>query len=72
VEVRHGLTTPNRQLPKSPSQCGTRGYRAFGLYRKPRPQSNFAPGARMLADPDDPAVTGGGSDGYNQLLRQEP
>jgi len=39
---------------------------------EPRRQSNFASRARMPVDSDDPAVTGGGSEGYNQLLRQEP
>ena len=36
-----------------------------------RPQSNSAPRARMPVDSDDPALTGGGSLGYNELLQQE-
>jgi len=38
---------------------------------EPRPQSNSAPRARMPVDSDDPAFTGGGSIGYNELLQQE-
>src|SRR5262245_49576302 len=38
---------------------------------EPRPQSNSAPRARMPVDSDDPAFTGGGSTGYNELLQQE-
>jgi hypothetical protein len=39
---------------------------------EPRRQSNFAPHIYMPADSDDPAITGGGSAGYNELLREEP
>ena len=45
------------------------GLDAFAMER--RPQSNSAPRARMPVDSDDPALTGGGSIGYNELLRQE-
>jgi hypothetical protein len=38
---------------------------------EPRPQLNSAPRARMPVDSDDPTVTGGGSIGYNELLKQE-
>jgi len=38
---------------------------------EPRLQSNSAPRARMPVDSDDPALTGGGSTGYNELLQQE-
>ena len=34
---------------------------------EPRRQSHFAPRVRTPVDSDDPAVTGGGSDGYNRL-----
>ena len=46
------------------------GLDAFAM--EPRRQSHFAPRVRTPVDSDDPAVTGGGSDGYNQLLREEP
>jgi hypothetical protein len=39
---------------------------------EPRLQSHFAPRVQMPADSDDPAITGGGSAGYNELLREEP
>jgi hypothetical protein len=45
------------------------GLDAYAMER--RPQSNFAPRARMPVDSDDPALTGGGSIGYNELLQQE-
>ena len=45
------------------------GLDAYAMDR--RPQSNSAPRARMPVDSDDPAVTGGGSIGYNELLEQE-
>ena len=45
------------------------GLDAYAMER--RPQSNSAPRARMPVDSDDPAFTGGGSTGYNELLRQE-
>jgi hypothetical protein len=40
---------------------------------EPRQRSNSAPGVRMSmpVDSDDPALTGGGSIGYNKLLKQE-
>ena len=38
---------------------------------EPRPQPNSARRARMPVDSDDPALTGGGSTGYNELLQQE-
>ena len=43
------------------------GLHAYGM--EPRPQSNFAP--RTSVESDNPASTGGGSVGYNELLRQE-
>ena len=46
------------------------GLDAFAM--EPRRQSNFAPRIQTPVDSDDPAITGGGSDGYNQLLREEP
>jgi len=46
------------------------GLDAFAM--EPRRQSHFAPRVQAPADSDDPAITGGGSDGYNQLLREEP
>jgi hypothetical protein len=46
------------------------GMNSFAM--KPRPQSNFAPRIQTPVDSDDPAITGGGSAGYNQLLREEP
>ena len=49
---------------------GQNGRDAYAM--EPRPQSNSASRARTPVDSDDPAVTGGGSDGYNQLLREEP
>ena len=55
--------------------AGARAARRNGLdtYAKdPRPQWNFAPRARMPLDSDHPALTGGGSVGYNELLKQEP
>jgi hypothetical protein len=54
--------------------AGARAARRNGLdaYAMERhPQSNSAPRARMPVDPDDPALTGGGSIGYNELLQQE-
>jgi hypothetical protein len=45
------------------------GLDAYAMER--RPQSNSAPRARMPVDSDDPALTGGGSIGYNELLQQE-
>ena len=45
------------------------GLDAYAMDR--RPQSNSAPRARMPVDSDDPALTGGGSIGYNELLEQE-
>jgi hypothetical protein len=45
------------------------GLDAYAMDR--RPQSNSAPRARMPVDSDDPALTGGGSIGYNELLQQE-
>ena len=42
------------------------------LAMEPRPQSNFAPRIQTPVDSDDPAITGGGSVGYNELLREEP
>jgi hypothetical protein len=38
---------------------------------EPRAPSNSAPRIRMPVDSDDPAFTGGGSIGYNELLQQE-
>jgi hypothetical protein len=38
---------------------------------EPRQQSNSAPHFRTPVDSDDPAFTGGGSIGYNELLQQE-
>ena len=38
---------------------------------EPRQQSNSTPRVRMPVDSDDPAFTGGGSIGYNELLKQE-
>ena len=46
------------------------GLDAFAM--EPRRQSHFAPRVQAPVDSDDPAITGGGSDGYNQLLREEP
>ena len=46
------------------------GLDAFAM--EPRPQSNFAPRIQTPVDSDDPAITGGGSVGYNELLREEP
>jgi hypothetical protein len=34
-------------------------------------EPHSAPRARMPVDSDDPALTGGGSIGYNELLQQE-
>ena len=45
------------------------GMNSYAL--EPRRQSNSAPRVRVPVDSDDPAVTGGGSPGYNELLRQE-
>jgi hypothetical protein len=45
------------------------GLDAYAMDR--RPHSNSAPRARMAVDSDDPALTGGGSIGYNELLQQE-
>jgi hypothetical protein len=42
------------------------------LAMEPRPRSNFAPRIQTPVDSDDPALTGGGSIGYNQLLKEEP
>jgi hypothetical protein len=36
-----------------------------------RLHANSAPRTRMPVDSDDPALTGGGSIGYNELLQQE-
>ena len=52
--------------------AGARGARRNGLNAYAmdrRPQSN--PRARMPVDSDDPALAGGGSIGYNELLQQE-
>ena len=38
----------------------------------PRLQSRRAPLIQTPFESDDPAITGGGSVGYNELLRQEP
>jgi hypothetical protein len=45
------------------------GLDAYAMER--RPQSNSTPRARMPVDSADPALTGGGSIGYNELLQQE-
>jgi hypothetical protein len=44
------------------------GLDAFAM----EPRRHFAPRVQTPVDSDDPAITGGGSDGYNQLLREEP
>ena len=44
------------------------GLDAFAM----EPRWHFAPRVQTPVDSDDPAITGGGSDGYNQLLREEP
>jgi hypothetical protein len=41
------------------------GLNAYAMGRR------SAPGARMPVDSEDPASTGGGSAGYNELLQQE-
>ena len=54
--------------------AGARAARRNGLdayATERRPHSNSAPRARMPVDSDDPALTGGGSIGYNELLQQE-
>ena len=38
---------------------------------EPRGRSNSAPRVRMPSDSDDPALTGGGSVGYNHLLEED-
>jgi hypothetical protein len=45
------------------------GLDAYAMER--RSHSNSAPRARMPVDSDGPALTGGGSIGYNELLQQE-
>ena len=45
------------------------GLDAYAMER--RLHANSAPRTRMPVDPDDPALTGGGSIGYNELLQQE-
>jgi hypothetical protein len=55
--------------------AGTRAARRNGLdalAMERRQRSNFAPRIQTPADSDDPAITGGGSVGYNQLLKEEP
>ena len=60
VAVRHGSARTSRR----------NGLDAFAM--EPRRHSHFAPRVQTPVDSDDPAITGGGSDGYNQLLREEP
>jgi hypothetical protein len=60
--------------PRNASRHGVHNARRNGLHAyamEPRPQSNFAPGTHTSVDSDDPAFTGGGSVGYNELLKQE-
>lgn len=45
------------------------GLDAYAMDRRPQP--NLAARTRMPVDSDDPALTGGGSTGYNELLQQE-
>ena len=55
--------------------AGVRASRRNGLdafAMEPRSQSNFAPRIQTPVDLEDPSSTGGGSVGYNQLLREEP
>jgi len=46
------------------------GLDAYAMQRRLQ-HSNSAPRTRMPVDSDDPALTGGGSIGYNELLQQE-
>lgn len=69
--LTHQSTAPHVAV----RHAGARATRRNGLdalAMEPRPQSNFAPRIQTPADSDDPAITGGGSVGYNQLLKEEP
>ena len=52
------------------AQAGVHHVRRNGLHAYAM-EPHSAPRARMPVDSDDPALTGGGSIGYNELLRQE-
>ena len=47
------------------------GMGSMHMRRSRSVRTNSARRARMPVDSDDPALTGGGSTGYNELLQQE-
>ena len=71
LQMTYQSTAPDAAVRHSGARAARRnGLDAFAM--EPRPQSNFAPRIQTPVDSDDPASTGGGSVGYNQLLREEP
>ena len=54
-------------VPHHPTPHATRRNGTDSYAMEPR----SAPRVRMPVDPDDPALNGGGSIGYNELLQQE-
>ena len=71
LQMTYQSTAPDAAVRHSGARAARRnGLDAFAM--EPRSQSNFAPRIQPPVDSDDPALTGGGSVGYNQLLREEP
>ena len=71
LPMTYQATAPDAAVRHSGARATRRnGLDAFAM--EPRSQSNFAPRIQTPVDLDDPTSTGGGSIGYNQLLREEP
>ena len=71
LQMTYQSTAQDAAVRHSGARAARRnGLDAFAM--EPRSQSNFAPRIQPPVDSDDPASTGGGSVGYNQLLREEP
>lgn len=63
----NGQSSAHENAPRHAARPN--GFHAYAM--EPRPRSNFAGHTHTSVDSDDPAFTGGGSFGYNELLKQE-
>jgi len=61
----------HKNAPRHAAIHATRRNELHAYAMEPRPRSNFARHTHTSVDSDDPAFTGGGSVGYNELLKQE-
>jgi len=72
LQFSYQPTTPDTGIRHARAHAARRnGLNALAMEPR-RLQSRSAPRVQAPFESDDPAITGGGSIGYNQLLKEEP